>query len=81
MSELPKDYRDYPRSYVGQPRRHVPDDFSTDHDPANPDMAPGRENAEDALNPEKPSGQGGSGSPTPIGKKRRSIRWKYEPKK
>ena len=73
---MPQDYRDYPRAYVGQPRRHVSDEFSTFHDLNNPDVDSGRKNAEDALDPDKPSGMGGS--PTPTGKKRRVIRWRRD---
>ena len=74
--KLPSDYTDYPRAYVGQPKRSPSDDFSTFRDPSKPDCAPGRQNAEDALDPDKPAGQGGSGSPVPVGKRRRVIRWR-----
>lgn len=80
MDNLPRDYRDYPSAYSGQPKRNVSDDYSTWHDLNNPDIAPGRQNAEDALDPDKPAGMGSS--PAPVGQKphvipkKRVIRWK-----
>ena len=63
--KLPVDYRDYPTAYVGQPRRFPSEEYS-DFDRANPDAPSGRKDANDALDPDRPSGA----STTPIGEGR-----------
>jgi hypothetical protein len=74
MSDVPSQYRDYPRPYRGQPRRPYGDQFSTFRDLSNPndvgtDRTPG-----DTLNPDKPTGMTDSDKPT--SEKPKSIRWR-----
>lgn len=61
-NKLPVDYRDYPTAYVGQPRRFPSEEYGDFPDRANPDAPAGRADANDALDPDVPSG----GSTTPV---------------
>jgi len=64
---------DIPEAYIGQPRRHEPDPFTTDTDMSNP-AQPGRERGPmDALDPERPCGAQETGKPDP--KRRPRVRW------
>lgn len=74
MSEnLPIDYRDYPTAYVGQPKRHPSQEFGDFPDRSKPDAPARRENAEDALDADRPAGA----STTPVSDTpKKTIVWK-----
>ena len=76
--DLPVDYRDPPKAYVGQPRRSPAQEFGDFPDRSKPDAPARRENAEDALDADRPAGA----STTPVGPtKKKIIVWRARPRK
>lgn len=70
--KIPSDYRDYPRAYVGQPKRHPAEQYGDMPDMSKPDAPAGRADANDSLDSERPSGA----STTPVAVKKKTIVWK-----
>lgn len=54
--KLPVDYRDYPTAYVGQPLRAPAEEYGDFPDRAKADAPAGRQDANDALDYQRPSG-------------------------
>lgn len=67
MSKIPDHYRssqaDVPKAYVGQPKVHESDEWSSWSDPSNKGKRTDR-GPMDALDPKRPSGSQQSGKPT-----------------
>jgi hypothetical protein len=65
---------DDPTAYVGQPRKHESDDYSTWFDPSNTGV-PNKDRASmDAIDPERPSG-GSRQLPSPRPPNKTRVKW------
>lgn len=70
--KLPVDYRDYPRAYVGQTKKHPAEEYGDMPDMSKTDAPSGRKDANDAIDADRPSGA----STTPVSTKKKTIVWR-----
>jgi hypothetical protein len=69
---LPVDYRDYPKAYIGQPKRAPAEEYGDFPDRSKPDAPAARQDADDALDANRPSGM----RTAPIKTKKKKIVWR-----
>lgn len=67
--KIPADYRDYPTAYVGQVKKHPAEEYGDFPDRSKNDAPAGRQDANDALDVDKPAGM----STTPVEQKKKNI--------